>query len=318
MVGYRWPVAALLLIGLVAWSFSERRSLFIHALAFTGSGEPPPLLERLDEGAAVTWIDNYFTIEQIAEGTWAIGEPRYAQQNYSYLIAGNKRAILFDAGPGLRDIKSAAESLTELPIIFLPSHFHYDHVGNRISFAETAVVDLPYLRKRARGNRLTLTAMEHLGRAEGFEIPSWRVDHWWAPGTSIDLGGRAVQLFYTPGHTTDSISLFDAGGLLLFSGDYLYPGPLYGFLPNSSMADYLSAAERLLGALPEGVIFYGAHRLAPPGPPKLQLSDLRDLRTGLEGIKAGLIPGGGGYPATFVISERLDMLAEPRWLQRWN
>ncbi|GAC1503872.1 MAG: hypothetical protein NVS1B6_11530 [Steroidobacteraceae bacterium] len=27
-----------------------------------------------------------------------IGEPRYHQQNYSYLIVGQQRAVLFDAG----------------------------------------------------------------------------------------------------------------------------------------------------------------------------------------------------------------------------
>ena len=122
---------------------------------------------------------------------------------------------------------------------------------------------------------------------------------------------------YTPGHTTDSISLLDAGNDILFSGDYLYPGPLYGFLPNSSMADYLSVAETLHGRLGHQIRFFGAHRDAPPGAPRLGFEDLEALRTGLTGIRDGEIEGAGSYPQAFPISDRLTMLAEPRWLQRW-
>ena len=45
-------------------------------------------------------------------------------------------AVLFNAGPGVRDIRPVIESITNLPVIFLPSHFHYDHVGNGIEFDE--------------------------------------------------------------------------------------------------------------------------------------------------------------------------------------
>ncbi len=72
----------------------------------------------------------------------------------------------------MRDIRATAESLTDLPITLLPSHFHYDHIGNNITFERIAVVDLPYLRERAPDNLLTLTNAEHLGMAEGFAAPT--------------------------------------------------------------------------------------------------------------------------------------------------
>jgi len=307
----------LLVAGLLFWAFVERRSLLMYAVARTGTGEPPALLDAQEEGPQTRWVDDYFTVEPVAPGTWAIGEPRYAQQNYSYLIEGRDRALLFDAGPGIRDIGHTARSLTRKPIVFLPSHFHYDHVGNDLSFDEIAVVELPYIRARAKGNRLTLKSMEHLGMAEGFDPPTWQVDHWWPPGTLIDLGGRELLLLHTPGHTTDSISLLDRANGILFSGDYLYPGDLYGFLPNSSMADYLAAAERLLATVDEQVVVLGAHRVSPPGPPRLDHSDLRDLQSGLIDIRDRKRPGSTSYPSRFPINDRLTMLAEPRWLQRW-
>ncbi|MEZ5559551.1 MAG: MBL fold metallo-hydrolase [Pseudomonadales bacterium] len=314
----RWLLLAAALLGLLFWAYADRRELFMRGMQLSRSGAVPPLLPPEPENAGTRWVDDYFLIEQVAADTWAIGEPRYAQMNFNYLIVGSQRALLFDAGPGVRDVRAVAESLTDRPIVFLPSHFHYDHVGNGISFSEIAVVDLPYVRARARGDALTLTPMEHLGAAEGFDPPTWKVSHWWAPGTEIDLGGRSLWLLYTPGHTTDSVSLWDRSNGLVFSGDYLYPGNLYAFLPNSSVGDYARTAASLLRELPASTHFLGAHRLAAPGPPTLQWQDLLDLRDGLEGVRRREIPGTGTYPQSFPINEHLTLLAEPRWLQNWD
>ncbi len=316
-MSWKWLLLTALGFSLL-YAFSERRLLNMHIYVWGAPGIPPPLLDAGDEGPGVDWLDDYFTIELVAPGSYAIGEPRYAQQNYSYLLVGSERAVLFDAGPGIRDVRATAESLTNLPITFLPSHFHYDHVGNSVTFDHIALPDLPYLRARAEDNVLALTAVEHLGAAEGFAAPIWSVDEWWAPGTRIDLGGRTLELLYTPGHTTDSISLFDAAAGTVFSGDYLYPGYLYGFLPNSSMGEYLATANNLLARLPAGTVFFGAHRDAPPGAPKLTLQDLVDLQRGLDNLRAGELQGAGIYPVVYPFSERLSMLAEPRWLQNWR
>ena len=317
MLKTRWIVLIVTALALF-WGFGERRVLSMYLFSIAAGGTPPPLNAKTDEGNNVRWADDYFTVERIATATFALGEPRYAQQNYSYLILGQQRALLFDAGPGIRDIRAAAESLTDLPITLLPSHFHYDHVGNSISFDRIAVVDLPYLRARAVNGQLTLTTQEHIGMAEGFDAPTWVVDDWLAPGSQLDLGGRLLTIYYTPGHTTDSISLYDAANAMAFSGDYLYPGDLYGFLPNSRMGDYIASAERLVADLPDNVVFFGAHRVTPPGAPKLGFADLTALHEGLKRLKSGDLKGSGGYPEAFRINERMTMLAEPHWLQRWD
>lgn len=316
-MNWKWLLLAAL-GGLLIYGFIERRLVSMQIYTWNAEGVPPPLLEPSDEGPGVEWLDDYFTVELVAPDSYAIGEPRYAQQNFSYLLLGTERALLFDAGPGIRDIRATVESLTKLPITFLPSHFHYDHVGNSVTFDHIAVLDLPYLRARANGSQLALTTTEHLGAAEGFTAPIWSVDEWWEPGRQIDLGQRTLELLYTPGHTTDSISLYDAASATVFSGDYLYPGYLYGFLPNSSMGEYLASARSLLARLPAGTVFYGAHRNAPPGAPRLGLQDLVDLQHGLDSLRAGDLEGAGIYPVVYPFSERLSMLAEPRWLQSWQ
>lgn len=313
----RWFVLAVLVV-LLGYGFAERRNLITNVMAFASSGEPPPLLASTDEGAGVRWHDDYFTLQEVAPMTFAIGEPRYHQQNFSYLIIGANRALLFDAGPGIRDIREVAEALTDKPITFLPSHFHYDHVGNEVTFDDIAVVDLPYIRDRADGNRLTLTRSEHLGSFEGMTAPTWEVDYWWPVGTDVDLGNRSLTLLYTPGHTTDSISLWDKASGMVFSGDYLYPAELYAFLSNSSMGDYLATSEALLATLPNNVVFFGAHRSGPPGAPRQMMSDLVDLNRSLASIRDRTTAGEGTYPQAFYVNEQMVILAEPRWLQDWD
>ena len=53
----------------------------------------PDLLEPKDEGDEVRWFDDYYTIQKIDERTFAIGEPRYYQLNFNYLIIGDTSAV---------------------------------------------------------------------------------------------------------------------------------------------------------------------------------------------------------------------------------
>lgn len=315
MNALRWSLVVLLLFALLAATAVGFRHRLV-TLAF-GNGEPSALLEAGDEGPDVRWFDDYFTVERLDERTWAIGEPRYDQQVFNYLIAGRRRALLFDAGTGRRDIRPVVAALTDLPLTFMPSHLHYDHVGNEVTFEHVALVDLPALRERAPDDRLALTWSEHLGGIEGYEAPTLKIDEWVPPGGYVDLGGRRLRLLHTPGHTSDSVSLLDEQRGLMFAGDFLYDGPLFAFLPNSSLAAYLDAAGAVLEIAPEDLRVFGAHRVTPPGAPRLAIRDLRDLRSALEGVRDGTLDGTGAYPVVYPVNERLELWTEPRWLQDW-
>ena len=304
-----------LLLTLMAWAFVERRILLVRVLAVTLAESE--LFEPSDQGPDANWIDDYYTVQKLDERTFAIGEPRYAQQNFSYLIVGSDRAVLFDAGPGVRDIRPIAESLTDRPITFVPSHFHYDHLGDGVTFSSVAVVDLPDLRARAPNDELTLTNREHLGFAEGFAIPTLTITEWIKPGEAISLGDRSLLILHTPGHTHDSISLVEAATGWVFTGDFIYPGPLFAFLPGGGMGDYLDGAEAILHSAPTTPRLLAAHRSAMSGLPELTLEDVEDLKRVLEEIRGRDRPGEGIYPVTYQVNEEISLVAEPRWLQTW-
>jgi len=306
-----------LLLGVAVWAFDDRRMLMMRAMAISEGGEPPALAEAPDEGPDARWYDDYFTVHVVADNVFAIGEPRYPHHNYSYLLTGDSRALLFDGGPGMRDIREVAESLTDQPITFLPSHLHFDHVANDVSFERIALLDIEPIRSRAEGNTFSPSNRQFLGFMEGREAPVWEIAEWIEPGSSYDLGGRSVKIMYTPGHTTDSVSVYDADHGIVFSGDYLYPGGLWVFTPTSSMGDYLKTAGPLLQELPSGTLFLGAHRQVPPGLPTLTLRDLHDLEQALQKLHDDALEGEGTWPVTYPVNDNVSLVAEPRWLQDW-
>lgn len=311
-------VLALVVLGVLVVGLAglDRRMWVVRAVAWLDAPSPE-LLPAADEGPDATWWDDYFTVEALDEATFAIGEPRYTQQNFNYLIVGRERAVLFDAGPGVREIRPVVESLTDLPVTFVPSHFHYDHLGVAGAFDRVGLVDLPMLRARTSAGALPLLAAEHLGFLEGQVLPTLTVSEWLAPDSEIELGGRTLRVIATPGHTPESISLLDAERGWLFTGDFLYPGPLFAMLPNSHMGQYLEAAERLGELADPAWRLLGAHRDAAPGAPVLRMDDVTDLRAALVAIRDGEAEGTGTYPVSYRINERIELVAEPRWLQRW-
>ena len=245
-------------------------------------------------------VDDYFAVEDLGDGTYAIGEPRYYQQNYSYLILGQTRAVLFDSGSGTRDIGGVVANLTKLPITVIVSHLHFDHLGGIAAFGQAAMIDLPETRADVSAGVFKPSRYEYMGLIDGRVAPSFRVGEWLAPGAVIDLGGRTLRVLSTPGHTPSSVALFDARNRRLFIGDFIYPTTLYAFLPGASLSAYQATARMLLGVLPTDTVLWTAHccrKNEGVSAPWLSMRDLRDLSAALTAVRAGQAKAVGFYPA---------------------
>jgi hydroxyacylglutathione hydrolase len=276
---------------------------------------------RPEQPVRGAWFDDYFIVETIDAGTFAIGEPRYYQLNYSYLIVGAQRAVLFDAGTGNRDIARVVRSLTKLPVTVIPSHLHFDHVGALGHLDHTALVDLPSLRRRADADDgiLKLGRYEFLGFADGLPTPRIAVDEWWLPGTDIDLGGRRLRVLHTPGHTPTSVSLYESDSRRVFVGDLIYPGKLYAFLPGASRREYLETTRRLLALLDPETKIYTAHVADDPviiSAPVVEMADLRALEATLVAIDRGTAVSAGSYPRIFTVRGPITFATGFAWNNR--
>jgi hydroxyacylglutathione hydrolase len=264
-------------------------------------------------------VDDYFAVEDLGEGTVAIGEPRYYQQNYSYLIVGQTRAVLFDSGSGTRDISGVVAGLTKLPITVIVSHLHFDHLGGIGPFGDVAMIDLPETRADMAGGFFKPSRYEYMGFVDGRVAPSFRVREWLAPGAVIDLGGRALRVLSTPGHTPGSVALFDATNRRLFIGDFVYPTTLYAFLPGASLSAYQATARMLVGMLPPDTVLWTAHccrKNEGVSAPWLSMKDLRDLDAALTAVRVGQARAVGFYPRVFPVNDEMRLAAGFPWNNR--
>lgn len=264
-------------------------------------------------------VDDYFAVQDLGNGVFAIGEPRYYQQNYAYLILGDRRALLFDSGTGTRDISPVVASLTRLPVTVMVSHLHFDHLGGIAPFRHIAMIDLPETRADVSGGIFTPGRYEFGGLADKRVRPRFKVSEWIKPGDMIDLGGRELQVLSTPGHTPSSVSLYDAAGKRLFTGDYIYPTTIYAFGAGASRSAYHATAQRLLATIPPDTILWTAHCCrADEGvsAPWLTMKDLRDLDDAFVKVSKGEETSTGFYPRHFPVSHEMTLATGFPWTNR--
>ncbi len=240
----------------------------------------------------VPMADTWFEVYEVAPATFAIYEPKQSEETIGYLIVGRKRALLFDSGMGIGDIKAVVDRLTSLPVSVLNSHTHGDHVGGNWQFPHVYGMDTEFTRKSARGSseqaRDEIKPSEICGELPaGFDAKTyvtrpWKITHVVRDGDRIDLGGREIEVIATPGHTPDAISLFERARGLLFTGDTYYPGTIYLFAPETDLDAYGRSIARLAALAPDVREVLGAHNfpLTPPAIlPKL-LADFAAVRAG--------------------------------------
>ena len=256
-------------------------------------------------------VGDHWVVEEIAPGTFAIGEPQGDLDNYEYLLIGTSRALLIDAGAATDDLHAVAAGLTDLPITVIPTHLHFDHTHGLAHFSDIALIDLPETRAHLVDGKIDLHRYNYGLPLDDEAASSFAVTQWVAPDSLIDLGDRSVQVLWTPGHTATSVTLFDAAAGLAFTGDLIYTTTLYAYNPDSSLSAYVATFDRLLAKLPPATKIYGAHCCrndAPPEAPWLAMEDVRDAKHAIEAIIDHTASGKGGLMRRFPVNSRMTIL----------
>lgn len=219
---------------------------------------------------------DWFVTREALPGVWLINEPQHV---CTWLVAGRDRAVLIDSGLGVRPIRAVAEALCGVPVDLVNTHYHFDHVGGDHEFDEIAIHEAGTAPLAAgvpdeilRG--YAAFAAERDGRFEayreldtayfelltvddvlrpypaGFDPGAWAIPpaeatSMLAEGDQLDLGGRALTVLHTPGHSPDSISLLDEEAGLLFAADQFNVGSVYAHFPDSDVGALARSARRL-------------------------------------------------------------------------
>jgi len=152
-------------------------------------------------------------VYKIRPGVFAIYESRPLEEVISYLIVGGDRALLFDTGMGISNIQAVVMGLTRLPVSVVNSHTDNDHVGDNWRFSDVYGMDTNFTRANARGSkedaRAELAPDEICGAlptgfdAKAYSTKPFHITNWLRDGDKINLGGRALQVIGTTGHTPD-------------------------------------------------------------------------------------------------------------------
>lgn len=256
---------------------------------------PRPEYRKLER---VSVPDKWFEVYKIRPGVFAIYEPHQAEEVISYLVLGEKRAVLFDTGMGISNIKKLVGGLTQLPVTVVNSHTHNDHVGDNWRFSNILGMDTVFTRENTKGAFIDAQAEIAPGSICG-ELPAgfdartyttrrFRITEWLHNGEKLDLGGRVLEVIATPGHTPDSISLWDARNGLLFTGDMYYPGPIFLYRPETNLDDYEASISKM--AALNAKLLLPAHNVPVADPADLQraLAAMKQVRRGnVQPVKAG-------------------------------
>lgn len=164
------------------------------------------------------------TFRQIDEHTW-LGNGKLMFFESLYLIEGEERAILLDAGTVIKDLDKIVAGITSKPVTLIATHVHPDHTGSAINY-------FPEI---------------YLNIADTVNMPEYMPDYkgtikQLTDGEVIDLGGRKIEVMFTPGHTPGSVTFFDAEAGYGFSADAFGSGHMLLF---TCFSDLLATSKKV-------------------------------------------------------------------------
>ncbi|MGN0998813.1 MAG: MBL fold metallo-hydrolase [Faecousia sp.] len=194
-----------------------------------------------DENGSIQPMDEpYFRSETIAPGTWLIR----SDGDFSYLIEGEKEALVIDSGYGCGNIRAYCQSLTEKPVFRIANtHDHFDHTANNHYF------DCAYM--SAASYPLATRPFPsfsgiHFPKDYQYELIG---DHF-----LFDLGNRTLETFEIPDHAVGSLAFLDQKNRILFSGDEFM---IMGKTINGTVEHWVKCLDKLMLRRREFDTLYG-------------------------------------------------------------
>lgn len=236
--------------------------------------------------------DSWFTIQEIDNKTFAISEYEHWEKVHSFLLVGKEKAVLIDTGLGIDNIKRITDQLTDLPIVVLTTHVHFDHIGSHGEFENIYVHadDSDWLINGIKGKTLEQIRRD-ISRDITIPTPKTFNPETYKPyqgnptgllqdGEVIDIGNRELMIHHTPGHSPGHICVFDQTKGYLFTGDLLYDKtPVYAFYPSTNPTDLVNSWKKISN-IPDVTKVYGSHHTLG-----LEPSILQELKKAVKELK---------------------------------
>lgn len=196
---------------------------------------------------------SWFSVTKVQPRVFALAEFFHWEKVVSYLVVGTHRAVLFDTGMGYENISKVVQHITNLPLSVFLTHAHWDHIGGASLFRSVHLYNDPFeiglLKEGFRS-----TDIEELHQATYF-AKGWAPKHFAVAGVSnillvtdgqhSTIDDMTIEVIHTPGHTPGSVCYLIQPHNVLITGDTIYPGPLYGHLPESNISDFSKSVQKI-------------------------------------------------------------------------
>ena len=155
--------------------------------------------------------------------------------NFVYLVVepGSREAMVVDSGWETEPIVKAAKDSSAKVKFVVATHEHFDHTSTLSDLA----------------GELGAKVVAHENSPVQHDVTV-------ADGQELKLGRRGVRVIHTPGHTEDSICLYD--GKNLFTGDTLFIGTIGKFERETAQAMY-DSLHGIIMKLPDSTVIYPGH-----------------------------------------------------------
>jgi glyoxylase-like metal-dependent hydrolase (beta-lactamase superfamily II) len=141
-------------------------------------------------------------------GTFSLDGEDFEVENNIWVVGDDRRVIVVDAAHDHRPIVEAIGDRHTVAI--LATHGHNDHINAAGELSD--VLDAPIW---LHPDDLMLWRQVY---------PDREPDRALTDGWELSAGGTTLRAMHTPGHSPGGVSLYDAVGGVVFSGDTLFKG----------------------------------------------------------------------------------------------
>ncbi len=187
------------------------------------------------------------------------------KSTHIYTIQTPKYFFIFDTymGPGfMQNVKQElTKEFGEKEFIVIDSHYHWDHVFGNCAFPGSPIFAHKNCREIMEKSykNFSVPRFDEYLIQYGFSLPEKQIEILLPDMTFSDelcFEEEGIELFYSPGHTIDSISLYDRHDKVLCAGDNVeLPHPTYCDKDNSQ--NHIKTLEKYLTM--DAIVFIPGH-----------------------------------------------------------
>lgn len=194
---------------------------------------------------------------ELFAGLYALEDERVRQ----FLVIGEERALLFDAGFADSGVLETVRALTDLPIDVVMTHGDPDHSGGLADFGSCRMNAGDW--SLVQDGSIQLMPMDE--------------------GEIVACGEYRFRVIAIPGHSAGSLAFYDEAKEILLAGDSVQSGgPIFMFGGHRDLDAYIASLEKLEQLIPANVTVLPCHSACPidAGFITWDLADARALRDG--------------------------------------